>query len=140
MVIPPKLVLPPPATKIADPAWPTDNEKAQAKKLKKMEDAEPSARDRFDRTYRLIKPGDEVTVTTSAGLENYGPSCRIPDPKTGECPEPAHEGINWNPLTWVGIQKKPKLVLGPEPERENLIDPPKGLRAPAEGVGAKVDN
>ena len=47
--------------------------------------------------------------------------------------------MNWNPMTWVGLEKKPKLVLGPEPERQNLIDPPKGYRAPAEGVGAKVD-
>ena len=140
LVIPPKMTLPPPASRISDPAWPTDNETLQARKQKIMEDAGPSARQMADRTYQLIKPGDDVKVTTSAGLENSGPSCRIPDPKTGECPEQAHEGMNWNPLTWVGIQKKPKVVLGPEPERENLIDPPKGLRAPAEGVGAKVEN
>ena len=64
----------------------------------------------------------------------------MPDPQTGECPEAPHGDMNWNPMTWVGLEKKPKLTLGPEPERQNLVDPPKGYRAPAEGVGAKVDN
>jgi hypothetical protein len=43
-------------------------------------------------------------------------------------------------MSWVGLKKKPPTVLGPEPERQSLVDPPKGYRAPAEGVGAKVDN
>jgi hypothetical protein len=48
--------------------------------------------------------------------------------------------MNWNPLTWVGLEQKPATVLGEEPEREDLTDPPKGYRAPAEGVGVKVKN
>jgi hypothetical protein len=48
--------------------------------------------------------------------------------------------MNWNPLTWVGIEKKPQIVLGPEPERDSLTDPPSGYRAPVEGVGVKIDN
>jgi hypothetical protein len=48
--------------------------------------------------------------------------------------------MNWNPLTWVGIQKKPVTVLGPEPERESLTDPPPGFRAPVEGAGVKIDS
>ena len=47
--------------------------------------------------------------------------------------------LNWNPLTWVGIQKKPVTVLGPEPARKSLTDPPLGYREPAEGAGVKVD-
>ena len=31
-------------------------------------------------------------------------------------------------------------MLGPEPDRENLTDPPKGLRAPVEGPNTKIDN
>ncbi len=141
LVIPPKMTLPPPgkSAAAADPSWPTENEMIQAKKVKQLEDAGPSARDLATGTYMLIHPGDDVKVTTS-GLENHGPSCRIPDPKTGECPEQPHMDMNWNPMTWVGLEKKPKVVLGPEPERQNLADPPKGYRAPAEGVGAKVDN
>ena len=81
----------------------------------------------------MISPGDEVKVTTS-GFDRHGPSCRVPDPKTGECPETAHGGgMNWNPLTWVGIEKKPKTTLGPEPERENLVDPAQGPARPGRG-------
>ncbi len=104
-----------------------------------MEDAEPNAGQRHSRHFRLINPGDDVKVTTSA-MDRTGPSCRVPDPKTGECPEAPKMEMNWNPMSWVGLQKKPPVVLGAEPERQSLIDPPKGYRAPAEGVGAKIDN
>jgi hypothetical protein len=140
LVLPPKKTLPPPAAANRDDgAWPMNVEAAREKKRKALDDGEPSARDVSSRAYTLVKPGDDVKVTTS-GLDKTGPSCRIPDPKTGECPDPPHASINWNPLTWVGLQKKPQTVLGPEPERENLVDPPKGYREPAEGVGAKIDN
>jgi hypothetical protein len=140
IVVPPKLTLPPPgrAATTYDPSWPTNIEAARAKEAKKIEDAAPSARQMIDRDFVLIRPGDEVKVTTS-GFDKHGPSCRVPDPKTGECPQQSHGSIEWNPLTWVGLQKKGKATLGPEPERESLVDPPKGYRSPAEGVGAKVD-
>jgi hypothetical protein len=38
------------------------------------------------------------------------------------------------------LQKKDAIVLGPEPDRAELTDPPKGLRAPVEGPGAKIEN
>jgi hypothetical protein len=141
LVVPPKKTLPPPASASAsqDAAWPVDVENTRAKQRKKMEDAEPSARQRASRSWRLVNPGDEVKVTTS-GFDKNGPACRTPDPKTGECPDKAGSEGTWNPLTWVGLQKKAPTVLGPEPERESLIDPPKGYRAPAQGVGAKVEN
>jgi len=31
-------------------------------------------------------------------------------------------------------------VLGPEPARESLTDPPPGFREPAEGAGVKIEN
>jgi hypothetical protein len=141
LVLPPKMTLPPPGRSAGslDPSWPTDNETIQARKQKKIEDAEPSARQLADRDYVLVRPGDEVKVTTS-GFNRHGPSCRVPDPKTGECPEAPHKSLDWNPLSWVGLEKKPKTTLGPEPERQNLVDPPPGYRAPAEGVGAKVED
>lgn len=140
LVVPPKKELPPPGKAAERANWPVDVETVRAKKRKQIEDAEPSARDVASRDYVLVKPGQDVKVTTS-GFENpVGPSCRVPDPKTGECPKPPKPEMNWNPLTWVGIEKKPATVLGEEPEREDLTDPPKGYRAPAEGVGAKVQN
>ena len=137
IVVPPKKELPPPRTAAQDPAWPVDNETARAKQRKHMEDADPSARQQASRNWLLVHPGDDVKVTTS-DFDNAGPSCRVPDPKTGECPGAPKAEMNWNPMTWVGLQKKPAVVLGPEPERQSLVDPPKGYRAPAEGVGAKV--
>lgn len=141
LVVPPKKVLPPPVNSAArgDGVWPSDVEVIRDKKQKAIEDASPSARQMSTRSYQFYHPGDDVKVTTST-FDRHGPACRHPDPKTGECPQAATPGIEWNPLTWVGLQKKPPTVLGPEPERQTLVDPPKGLRAPAEGVGAKVEN
>lgn len=141
LVVPPKKVLPPPGGLAArgDGAWPKDVEIIRDKKQKAMEDASPSARQMSTRSYQFYHPGDDVKVTTSS-FNSHGPACRRPDPKTGQCPQAATPGIEWNPLTWVGLQKKAPSVLGPEPERQTLVDPPKGLRAPAEGVGAKIEN
>ena len=141
LVLPPKMTLPPPGRSAAsqDVDWPTDVETVRERNLKKMDDAEPSARDRATGNWLLVHPGDDVKVTSS-GFEGSGSACQNPDPRTGECPKSSHMSINWNPLTWVGLEKKPATVLGPEPSRDNLIDPPQGYRAPAEGVGAKVEN
>ena len=139
LVVPPKKTLPPPVASNRDAAWPVDVETARAKQRKHMEDAEPSAFQRANRGWKLFNPGDDVKVTTSS-MDPAGPSCRVPDPKTGECPDAPHMQMEWNPMSWVGLQKRPPTVLGPEPERQSLVDPPKGYRAPAEGVGAKIDN
>ena len=112
----------------------------RARNLKKLEDSGPSALNIANGHYVLIPPGSTDVKVTTSGFDRRGTSCRIPDPKTGECPDrPRGPAIDWNPLTWVGIEKKPRMTLGPEPERESLTEPPKGYRAPAEGVGAKVD-
>lgn len=142
IVIPPKMTLPPPGhATVYGAAWPTDVEIVRDRNLKKLEDSGPSARDIANDHYVLLPPGTTDVKVTTSGFDRRGPSCRIPDPKTGECP-PSAKGpaINWNPLTWVGLEKKPKVTLGVEPERESLTDPPTGYRAPAEGPGAKVDN
>ena len=141
LVLPPRKVLPPPVDSAArgDGAWPKDVEIIRDKKQKAVEDATPSARQLSARSYQFYHPGDDVKVTTST-FDGHGPACRHPDPKTGECRSAPKPSIEWNPLTWVGIQKKEPSILGPEPERDSLIDPPKGYRAPAEGVGAKIEN
>ena len=140
LVVPPKKALPAPAGAASDNAWPMDNDIARDRAQKKMEQGGPTARDLAGRNYTLIPPGTMDVKVTTSNFDKRGPSCRVPDPKTGECPIHVGPAVEWNPLTWVGVQKKDKVVLGPEPERESLIDPPKGYRAPAEGVGAKVDN
>ena len=143
IVLPPKMTLPQPggANTAPDPAWPTNVEAVREKNMKKLEEAGPSARDIANDHYVLLPPGTTDVKVTTSGFNRHGPSCRIPDPKTGECPRQARgPAINWNPLTWVGLEKKPKVTLEAEPERESLTDPPKGYRSPAEGVGAKVEN
>ena len=140
LVVPPKKELPPPGKGVDRTDWPVNVETLRDKKRKQIEDAEPSAGAAAARDYVLIKPGDDVKVTTSGFEAPRGPTCRVPDPKTGECPTAPKPEMNWNPLTWVGLEKKPATVLGEEPAREDLTDPPKGYRAPAEGVGAKVNN
>ena len=86
-------------------------------------------------------PRSDVVVTTdyTAGM---GPSrsANAPPAPASRCDSAPSPSLNWNPLTWVGIQKKPVTVLGPEPARTSLTDPPPGYRAPAEGAGVKVDN
>jgi len=140
LVVPPKKALPPPAAS-ARAALPTDNDVARARAEKKLEEGGPSARDFANRGgYLLVPPGTADVKVTTSGFDKRGPACRVPNPKTGECPAPPSPTVEWNPLTWVGVQKKPEVVMGPEPERQTLIDPPKGLRAPAQGVGAKVEN
>ena len=55
--------------------------------------------------------------------------------------QPAVPSINWNPLTWVGMEKKPATVLGPEPERSIADRPAARLIAPRpKALGAKIDN
>jgi hypothetical protein len=143
LVLPPKMTLPPPGRSqtALGPAWPTNVEAVRERNLKKLEDAGPSARDIANDHYVLLPPGTTDVKVTTSGFNRHGTTCRIPDPKTGACPDQPHgPAMNWNPLTWIGIEQKPRTTLGPEPERESLVDPPKGYRAPAEGVGAKVQN
>ena len=91
-----------------------------------------------------IVPVGPAEVSATAGNGPGGSACLqngkpIPCPDSGKKTESPGWVANWNPLTWVGIQKKPQAVLGPEPGRDSLTDPPKGFREPVEGVGAKVD-
>ena len=143
LVLPPKIALPQPgATAMqANPAWPVDPDVEKAKKEKAA--AKEIKNERIGRLKpAIVKPGVPVVVTVSA-TAGQGPSlapCANKDPKTGECPQKPGPAWNYNPLTWVGIQKKAPNVLGPEPDRDWLTDPPKGYRAPVEGVGAVADN
>jgi len=143
LVLPPKMELPPPGAGPAasNPAWPVDNEKQKKKKAKA--ESEKVKIEHYGRP-TPPRPDGNGTVTVNANVEDTTapkPRCQ----RTGEpgdtCTQTAsNSSFSWNPLTWVGVQKKEASVLGPEPDRDWLTDPPKGYRAPVEGVGAKLDN
>ncbi len=140
LVVPPKIELPPPAAAPSASAsdWPRDPDVERSKKLKAEENPHtPYVPVRVRANPSLYKT-DSVTVPYTAGM---GPSDHKCTAGPGDsCDSKPGPKLNWNPLTWVGIEKKPQTVLGPEPERDSLTDPPVGYRAPAEGVGVKVDN
>ena len=138
LVLPPTMELQPPAAASAvDPAWPRDPDverwnKDQAEK--KQNKTFIIKRD----SHQPLDPKSVVTTNFTSGLGPSGRKCTAgPGDTCDTAPSPS---INWNPLTWVGIQKKPVTVLGPEPARTSLTDPPLGYREPAEGAGAKVDS
>jgi hypothetical protein len=141
LVVPPKMDLPPPAaaawTKATD--WPRDPDVANWKKQQAEKKAiHPMLMDPSRATANKF-PDPNIVVTTdyTAGMGVSQRKCAAgPGQSCDSAPAPT---MNWNPLTWVGIQKKPVTVLGPEPQRESLTDPPPGYRAPVEGAGAKVD-
>jgi hypothetical protein len=142
LVVPPKMDLPAPAPSPWASAtdWPRDpdvgrwrKEQAEKKAFHPMKlDPSQVTADKF--------PDPKIVVTTdyTAGM---GPSQRKCAAGPGQsCDSAPPPSFSWNPLTWVGIQKKPATVLGPEPARESLTDPPPGFREPAEGAGVKIEN
>jgi hypothetical protein len=146
LVIPPKMELPKPGASKASASWPTDQEIQRAKKMKELEDG-PSTLPIGRKAQPLVQPGAVVTTSAVAGSGAAHAAClkdgvAVACPDDGKKSEKSSNGptIYWNPLTWVGIEKKPDVVLGPEPSRDFLTDPPPGYRAPVEGVGAKISN
>ena len=146
LVVPPKLDLPPPAAKPAasNPAWPVDNEQ-QKKKRTKAEEAAA----KIEHYGRPIppRPDGNGSVTVNADVEGVAPKpkCQRTAAPGDTCTQTAstsNSGFSLNPLTWIGggEKKSGSTTLGPEPDRDWLTDPPKGYRAPVEGVGAKLDN
>ena len=139
LVVPPKMDLPPPAPPatagVAD--WPRDPDVARWNK----QQAEKKANKTFNAKRDGHTPIDPKTVVTTNYTSGLGPSARKCAAGPGQsCDSASSPSLNWNPLTWVGIQKKPVTVLGAEPPRMSLTDPPQGYRDPAEGVGVKVDS
>jgi hypothetical protein len=145
LVVPPKIELPPPvgSPTQGSASWPRDPDVEKAKKEK--EEAEKPVRV-IAPSGRMIHPsvtGDTVvTESATAGLgPGHAPVQRPCNNSPGvACQTGPAPTLNWNPLTWVGLEKKPQTVLGPEPDRDWLTDPPKGYREPVEGVGARVAN
>jgi hypothetical protein len=141
LVVPPKIELPPPAAAPSAGAsdWPRDPDVERFKKLKAEEEPRtPYVPARINRYPSLYK-SDTVTTPYTSGLGPSEHKCTAGPGGSCDTAKPS-AAINWNPLTWIGVEKKPQIVLGPEPQRDSLTDPPPGYRAPAEGVGVKIDN
>jgi len=140
LVVPPKMDLPTPAAApwagAAD--WPRDPDVERWKKDQAEKNKQQTFIIKRD-SRQTLDPHSVVTTdfTSGAGPSSRGKCTAGPGQSCDTAPSPT---LNWNPLTWVGIQKKPVTVLGPEPSRESLTDPPLGYRAPAEGAGVKVDS
>ena len=141
LVVPPKMDLPAPAAAPWASAtdWPRDPDVARWKKEQaeknKTTDLHPQARQPSSRSI-LMRSSPRIT-RPGMGPSLRGKCTAGPGESCDSAPAPT---LNWNPLTWVGIQKKPVTVLGPEPARTSLTDPPLGYRAPVEGAGVKVDS
>jgi hypothetical protein len=139
LVVPPKVELPPPAaspTQGGGP-WPRDPDVEKAKKEKAEKDNYVFVPVKNRRPW-ASSPDSVVTVSATAGQDPDERRCANgPGVACQTRPSPS---INWNPLTWVGLQKTTPTVLGPEPNRDWLTDPPKGYREPAEGEGVRVAN
>ena len=139
IVVPPKVELPPPAASPTQgkTAWPVDPD-VEKRKKEKAEKNNYVFIPLRKRTPPVSDHNSVVTVSATAGQAPAERPCNAGPGQT--CQTRPSPSINWNPLTWVGLQKKPQTVLGAEPNRDWLTDPPKGYREPAEGEGARVDN
>jgi hypothetical protein len=141
LVVPPKLDLPPPAVSptVGDAAWPVDPDIKRRKKEKaEIEDIGPMYSGKKKPPRMAPDAGTVVTMDATAGQGPPGHSCDN-SPGSTTCQTRQGPSINFNPLTWVGLQKKAQTVLGPEPDRDWLTDPPKGYREPVEGAGVHID-
>ena len=144
LVVPPKLDLPPPGQSAAvDSAWPVDQELVRARKVKELQDY-PGKKLASKHETGPAGPTTAVEVSTTSGMGPGGGAC-LSGGKPVACPQTAAKAdatnassFSLNPMVWIGVTKK-EAVLGPEPDRDFLTDPPKGFRDPVEGVGAKVN-
>ncbi len=137
LVLPPKIDLPPPGGGAAQSsaAWPVDPDVQKRKKAK--EEEKKIKVEHVNGRPSPPRPNGDTVVTINSVV---GGPCAKPA-ADGSCPEDMNANkFSWNPLTWVGLQKSGPTVLGPEPDRDWLTDPPKGFRAPVEGVGAVADS
>ena len=143
LVVPPKVELPPP---VASPtqgsaSWPHDPDVERAKKEKAEAEKPVHVFTSNGRMIRIPPPATGDNVVTMSATAGQGPGQRPCNSGPGvACQTRPAPSINWNPLTWVGLEKKPQTVLGPEPDRDWLTDPPKGYREPVEGAGVRLDN
>lgn len=138
LVLPPSANLPPPAPAITGGvAWPLDPDVEKRRKEKAERDQYTFVPLHLRHPAATTKDSVVTTSATAGMAPGQRPCVKGPG---DECATRTSPSLNWNPLTWVGLQKNAPTVLGPEPDRDWLTDPPRGYREPAEGAGAKIDN
>jgi hypothetical protein len=145
LVLPQTMELPPPAGSPTASAvdWPRDPDIERAKREKAEKNVyhkllgDPS---RINMQSKFPPKDEVVTTDYTAGMGPSDRRCAAGPAQRCDDAGPPKPTLDWNPLTWVGLEKKKATVLGPEPDRTSLTDPPVGYRAPIEGAGVKIDN
>ena len=124
LVLPKTKVLPPPGSSdVANPAWPKDPDIAAAKQAK-IDSQKAPFQGWGSRHVPVVNVTGPVTIGAYAGQGAPVKPCNKAD-GTGACGGVAHQGHSF--LNNFGFDT---AKLGPEPDREWLTDPPRGLRAP----------
>ena len=137
LVLPPKMVLPPPGAAAAQrtAAWPVDPDIERLRKAKELEIQtllSQSEGQEWKSDHRVSQdtlradhtgPGTPTRSTHCAG-----------NSQAREC-----HWVRFELLQDIGLQKKEELVAGQEPDRDWLTDPPKGYRVPTKTVAATFE-
>jgi hypothetical protein len=139
LVLPPKMVLQPPAAPIVDKsaAWPVDPDVAKARKerdavreiLSSQSDLQ-AARDG-----NRLSP-DQLRVDRAAPGEDTAAAKRC-------AAQSNKRGCDWVPfrnvMETIGLAKPDQVIAGQEPDRDWLTDPPRGYRLPTTDTVATTE-
>jgi hypothetical protein len=138
LVLPPKMVLPPPGSSPAQraAAWPLDPDVEKARKEKDALHAILESQSDLEamRDGNRLSP-DQLRVDRSKpGQSHSADRCSGQTHRTGCNNAPFH-----NVLETIGLANPDEVKAGEEPDRDWLTDPPKGYRIPTTNTVATFD-
>jgi hypothetical protein len=137
LVLPPKMVLPPPGSSAAQrtAAWPVDPDVEKARKEKDSVAAilESQSDLKAMRSGNRLSPDQLRVDPTKPGQSHANDPCKAQANRTG-CTTPFR-----NVMESIGLAKPDEVVAGEEPDRDWLTDPPKGYRIPTTNTVATFD-
>ena len=148
LVLPPKIALPPPSATagIGNVDWPVDPDVQSQKKAKQeIEDAQQQGT--FRTLYAASRHARQQSDDDRDGGTGRGRSAAVSQGRRAglvfaakPAPQirPPHLQLESTDLGRIGEERRYRA--GAEPDRQELTDPPKGLRAPVEGPGVKIEN
>ncbi len=136
LVLPPKMVLPPPTSPQTETAtWPVDPEIAKTRKEKeaaRLSQLTQSDTQDLRDGHRL--PAAQLRADRSGPGQTNDRRCAA---------QSNSRGCDWIPfrnvLENVGLVKSDEVLAGQEPDRDWLTDPPKGYRVPSANTVATFD-